>query len=66
METLVDIIQDQSEMDQIMEDLRVKVSDMCFSFEKELKRSEGELSSAMPRLDEIKMLRGEQHTDLED
>ena len=53
-------------MDQIMEDLRVKVSDMCFSFEKELKRSEGELSSAMPRLDEIKMLRGEQHTDLED
>jgi len=53
-------------MDGIMDDLREKIEDMCRSFEKELKRGMDELSAAMPKLDEIKILRGERHTDLED
>jgi len=49
-----------------MADLRTKVEDMCRSFEKELQRGMEELSTAVPKLDEIKILRGERHTDLED
>lgn len=49
-----------------MSDLKVRINDMCFSFEKELNREMNQLQAAMPKLDEIKMLRGEQHIDLED
>lgn len=49
-----------------MEDLREKVSEMCHSFEKELRRGLDELNAAMPKLDEIKLLRGEIHTDADD
>lgn len=36
LENMIDIIADQSEMDQIMIDLRIKVNEMCRQFEKEL------------------------------
>ena len=65
-ETLLDIISDQSCMNGIMADLRTKVEEMCRSFEKELRRGMDELCAAVPKLDEIKILRGERHTDLED
>ena len=65
-ETLVDIIVDQGEMDGIISDLRVKIDEMCRSFEKELRRGMDELCAAIPKLDEIKILRGERHTELED
>ena len=65
-ETLLDIIDDQSGMNGIMADLREKVSEMCRQFEKELRRGSEELCAAVPKLDEIKILRGERHTDAED
>ena len=53
-------------MDGIISDLRVKIDEMCRSFEKELRRGMDELCAAIPKLDEIKILRGERHTELED
>ena len=65
-ETLLDIIDDQSQMDSIMEDLRYKVTEMCRQFEKELNRGNEELTAEEPKLDEMKILRGERHIDVED
>ena len=53
-------------MHTIMVDLREKVKEMCHQFERELDRGMAELTAAEPKLDEMKMLRGERHTNLED
>ena len=65
-ETLLDIISDQSQMDGIMGDLRFKVTEMCRQFEKEINRGNEELTAIEPKLDEMKILRGERHIDVED
>lgn len=44
-ENLIDIIKDQSQMDDIMIELRDKVSEMCRQFENELRRGIEELNS---------------------
>lgn len=66
LETLLDIIGDQSQMDGIMGDLRFKVTEMCRQFEKEINRGNEELTAIEPKLDEMKILRGERHIDVED
>ena len=66
LETLLDIIGDQSQMDDIMGDLRFKVTEMCRQFEKEINRGNDELTAIEPKLDEMKILRGERHIDVED
>ena len=53
-------------MDGLMGDLREKVAEMCRSFEQELNRGLEELTASVPKLDEMKILRGERHTDVED
>lgn len=53
-------------MDGIMKDLRFKVSEMCRQFEKEINRGNQELTAIEPKLDELKILRGERHIDVED
>lgn len=53
-------------MDGIMVELREKVTDMCLKFEKELNRGMDDLNAICPKLDEMKMLRGELHIDVED
>ena len=65
-ESLLDIIQDQAQMDGIMKDLRYKVDQMCRQFQTELKRGYDELHAEKPKLDEMKILRGERHIDVED
>ena len=65
-DTLLDIIGDQAQMDGLMGDLREKVAEMCRSFEQELNRGLEELTASVPKLDEMKMLRGERHTGVED
>ena len=65
-ENILDIIEDQSQMDGIMLNLRERVTEMCRLFEKELTRGENELTCKVPKLDEIKILRGERHIDVED
>ena len=49
-----------------MSDLREKVKEMCHQFEKELNRGMAELTASEPQLDEMKVLRGERHIDVED
>ena len=49
-----------------MIELRDKVSEMCRQFENELKRGKQELHAIAPKLDEMKILRGEKHTAVED
>ena len=53
-------------MDGIMVELRDKVTEMCRQFEKELNRGMEELTAIEPKLDEMKVLRGERHIDVED
>ena len=53
-------------MDGIMVDLRQRVSDMCHQFEMELNRGMDELNAVCPKLDEMKIIRGERHIDVED
>ena len=49
-----------------MDELAEKVQNMCRSFDYELKRGMEKLFAAVPTLDEIKILRGYHHTELED
>ena len=53
-------------MDGIMGDLRFKVTEMCRQFEKGIERGNEELTATEPKLDEMKILRGERHIDVED
>lgn len=53
-------------MDGIMVDLDLKVMEMCRLFEKELTRGMAELTAIEPKLDEMKILRGERHISVED
>ena len=53
-------------MDGIMADLDYKVAEMCRNFENELQRGHDELTAPVPKLDEMKILRGELHIDVED
>ena len=49
-----------------MVELREKVTDMCSKFEKELNRGMDDLNAICPKLDEMKILRGEHQIDAED
>ena len=53
-------------MDGIMEDLDFKVAEMCRNFENELQKGHDQLTASVPKLDEMKILRGELHIDVED
>ena len=65
-EDFEDILKDQTQLDQLLDELKTKFDEMKKTAQDDLMKNEAELKSMIPKLNEMKILRGEQHTNVED